>query len=44
MLLQEIKNINTQISDVSVDKNIFDKLNNKKEKLRRKTLLRDTCT
>ena len=32
MLLQEIKNINTQISDVSVDKNIFDKLNNKKEK------------
>ncbi|MBO6960048.1 MAG: CHAT domain-containing protein [Prochlorococcus marinus CUG1438] len=36
MLLEEIKNINTQISDVSVDKNIFDKLNNQKEKLEEK--------
>ena len=36
ILLEEIKNINTQISDVSVDKNIFDKLKNKKEKIEEK--------
>ena len=36
ILLQKIKNINTQISDVSVDKNIFDKLNSQKEKLEEK--------
>ena len=36
ILLQEIRNLNTQISDVIVDKNIIDKLNNQKQKLEEK--------